>query len=128
MPQRKDLGRTKANGSTWGIYLSPVAEFMLVGEGIETTLSAMQMFGLPGIACGVAHWLGVLELPRAVRRAGLLADRDEHGAGERETRRAMWRWRKEGRKGDRFWPPEGFKDFNDVLTGGSNGGETTKPV
>jgi hypothetical protein len=52
-PTRKDMG--PPNGS--GILLAPVAAEMVVGEGIETTLSGMQMSGIPGIACGVARKL-----------------------------------------------------------------------
>jgi hypothetical protein len=51
-PVRKDLGVEQHPGT--GILLAPIAEEMLVGEGIETTLSATEMSGIPGIACGVA--------------------------------------------------------------------------
>jgi hypothetical protein len=81
-PDRKDLGREDG----WGIYLSPISDFMLAGEGIETVLSAMQLFGKPGIACGVAWNLRTLLLPDAVRGVGVLVDQEE--SGEVSARRA----------------------------------------
>jgi putative DNA primase/helicase len=107
-PVRMDIG--PANGT--GILLAPVAEEMVVGEGIETVLSGMQMSGIGGIACGVAINLRAVLLPAAVRHIRILVDGDE--AGENAARAAAARWFREGRRVGFAYAPAG-KDFNDLI-------------
>jgi hypothetical protein len=109
-PDRKDLGVQRHRGT--GILLAPIAEEMLVGEGIETVLSGMQMSGIPGIACGVAKGLEGLLLPPVVRRVRVLIDGDD--AGKASARRARARWFRERRQ-VAFVPAPPGKDFNDLL-------------
>jgi hypothetical protein len=107
-PTRKDMGPPKGSG----ILLAPIAEQMVVGEGIETVLSGMQMSGFGGIACGVARNLRDLLLPPAVRRIRILVDGDEHS--EAAARSAAARWYREGRRVAFARAPAGL-DFNDLL-------------
>ena len=107
-PKRKDMGPPSGTG----IVLAPIAEEMVVGEGIETVLSGMQMSGFGGIACGVARNLRDLLLPPAVRRVRVLVDGDEHCASA--ARKAAKRWWAEGRKVGFAHAPAGL-DFNDLL-------------
>jgi putative DNA primase/helicase len=107
-PQRKDLGPMKGTA----IRLSPVAEELIVGEGIETTLSYIQMSGRPGWAAGSTAAMKLLMLPASVKTVIILADGDE--PGERAARYSAKRWLREGRRVKIIRAPPG-KDFNDVL-------------
>ena len=70
------------------IRLAAVADEMVIGEGIETTLAAMQMFGRPGWAAIHAGNLRACRLPSGVRRLILVADHDDNGARLREAKAA----------------------------------------
>ena len=108
-PNKMDLGAAKGTA----LRLAPVAEELLVGEGIETTLSAMQLDGgHPGWAAGSAMALRLMVLPPAVSSVIILADGEE--AGRHAARAAAARWLGEGRRVRIAYAPEG-KDFNDVL-------------
>ena len=61
---------------------------LLVGEGIETTASAMALFELPGWAVLGAPGLQIVELPRCIRDVLIAADRDADGKGQVRRRRS----------------------------------------
>lgn len=85
---------------------------ILEGEGIETTLTVVQAMGLPGIATLSVSSLGRAPLPSG-RPVIVLADR----GGEDGARKAAgMRWA-EGRVVRIAIPPEGKKDFNDIVRG-----------
>ncbi len=108
-PPRMDLGPAKGTA----VRLSNITDELLVGEGIETTLSAMQLWSLPGWAAGGApNMLRNLVLPPEVRRVTLLVDGDPEGA--KACTAATARWELEGRRVMWRIAPAG-KDFNDVL-------------
>lgn len=96
------------------VMLAPAAHCLMVGEGIETVLSAMRATGLPGWAALSTSGLGALGLPPEVVEVVILADADP--AGEAAAVRAARRWTREGRRVRIARPPEGL-DFNDVLMG-----------
>jgi phage/plasmid primase-like uncharacterized protein len=110
------------SGETRGgaIRLGPAKpdEWLIVGEGIESTLSAMQIYGTSGWSALSANGIASLILPPEARKILICADRDENGVGERAARRAAGRWAREGRKVRLVLPPDNFSDFNDALTGG----------
>jgi hypothetical protein len=87
---------------------------LIVGEGIESSLSASTIFDLPCWAAGSAGGLKAVELPSEVRRVLVAADRDASGAGQRNAVIAYDRFRAEGRQVDIVAPPD-TGDFNDVL-------------
>jgi hypothetical protein len=87
---------------------------LLVGEGIETTLSAMQATGFPGWAALSTSGMRGLTLPSDVRDVIVLADGDEAGAAAAHD--CGLRWRREGRRVRIACPPRGM-DFNDMLPG-----------
>ena len=62
----------------------PDAE-LVVGEGVESTFSAMQLFGLAGWSAVYAGGLKTIELPPDVRRIIIAADNDV--SGRRATQR-----------------------------------------
>lgn len=89
---------------------------LIIGEGLETTFSAMQLFDLPGWAASSAAGLKTLELPSTVRAVIIAADNDASGAGRRNALAAYDRWTTEGRSVRIKIPPDVGDDFNDVLT------------
>lgn len=90
---------------------------LVVGEGIESTFSYMQMHGLPGWAALSASGIANLVLPPTARRVVIAADNDANGVGLRAARRAARRWAGEMRRVRIDLPPEPGTDWNDVLTG-----------
>jgi phage/plasmid primase-like uncharacterized protein len=107
------LGRV-AGGA---VRLGEAAETLLIAEGIETGLSAMQASGLPVWAALSTSGMTSLALPPIVRTVVILADHDANGAGERAARIAAARWLAERRRACIALPPELGSDFNDVLLG-----------
>lgn len=95
------------------IKLSEPDDFLMVGEGIETSLSAMEATGHPAWAAMSASGLAALELPENVKRVIILADGDKRG--EEVAQQSARRWTQQGRKVSIARPPRG-KDFNDLLT------------
>jgi hypothetical protein len=88
---------------------------LIIAEGIETTLSAMQIFGLPGWSAVCARGLKTVQLPATVRRIVIAADNDASGAGQRNAVVAARRWQAEGRAVRIVMPTVVGDDFNDVL-------------
>jgi hypothetical protein len=88
---------------------------LLVGEGIESTLAAMQLFSLQGWAAICASGIASLDLPADVRRVVVAADNDMNGVGQRAALSARERWVVEGRSVRILLPPNPGEDFNDVL-------------
>jgi putative DNA primase/helicase len=99
------------------VRLGPASELLMVSEGIETALAAMQACALPAWAALSTSGMVTLVLPPIVRTVVILADHDENGAGERAARLAADRWLAEGRRVRIAMPPAIGQDFNDVLLG-----------
>jgi putative DNA primase/helicase len=99
------------------VRLVPAAELLMVAEGIETALAAMQACCLPAWAALSTSGLTRLTMPSTVRTVLILADNDRNGAGQRAARAAAQRWVAEGRRVQIALPPEPGTDFNDVLRG-----------
>ena len=98
------------------VRLAEAAEWIGVGEGIESCLSCMYASRKPAWAALSASGLKALDLPKSIREVMLLADGDD--VGEAAAIDAGRRWRAEGRKVSIARPPSGA-DFNDVLLEGS---------
>lgn len=96
------------------VRLAQAGDVLMVGEGIETCLSAMQATGHPAWAALSTSGLRALDLPDAVREVIVLADGDD--PGEAAARDCALRWRGQGRHVRIARPPRGM-DFNDVLLG-----------
>jgi putative DNA primase/helicase len=99
------------------VRLADADDEVMVGEGIETCLSAMQATGKPAWAALSAPGLRALELPSTIRKVIILADSDD--AGENAALAAANRWMAEGHDVRIARPPRG-QDFNDMLIGASN--------
>jgi len=100
------------------VRLREPGEILMVGEGIETCLAAMQATGHPAWAALSTSGLRALDLPGCVRDVIVLADGDD--PGEAAARDCALRWMREGRRVRIARPPRGL-DFNDVLLGRAPG-------
>jgi putative DNA primase/helicase len=108
--QKMMLGRCRGGA----VRLGPATHLLMIAEGIETALSAMQATGRPTWAALSTSGLRSLDLPPVVREVFVLADGDDNGESAAKT--AALRWRLEGRRVRIARPPAGV-DFNDVLKG-----------
>jgi hypothetical protein len=109
-PQKMMLGPCRGGA----VRLARAGDVLLVGEGIETCLAAMQATGYPAWAALSTSGLRTLDLPDDVRDVIILADGDK--SGEAAARDAALRWNREGRRVRVARPPQGL-DFNDLLLG-----------
>ncbi len=94
------------------VRLAESGDVLMIGEGIETCLAAMQATGNPTWAALSTSGLRSLDLLRDVRDVIVLADGDE--PGEAAALDAARRWKREGRRVRIARPPKGM-DFNDLL-------------
>lgn len=94
------------------VRLGAPGDVLMVGEGIETCLAAMQATGKPAWAALSTSGLRSLALPRAIAKVIVLADGDE--PGEAAAQHCARRWQREGRSVRIARPPSGM-DFNDLL-------------
>ena len=108
-----------------GVFLGPCVEGQeyVVGEGIETTLSAMILAGrelngggcLGGVAAISANGLQNLELRPEMKHVLIASDVDKNNAGQLAAQNAFDRWTSEGRTVRVAYPPHIGTDFNDIL-------------
>lgn len=111
-PAKMMLGKV-AGGA---VRLAPAADGMVVGEGIESTLSAMQASGRPGWASLSTSGMRGLVLPADVREVVIVPDGD--GPGHAAAIAAARRWTAEGRAVRIAAMPAGV-DANDILKVGA---------
>lgn len=109
-PQKMMLGPTRGGA----VRLAEAGDVLMIGEGIETCLAAMQASGLPAWAALSTSGLRAFDLPKDVLDVIVLADGDE--AGEAAARNCALRWKRQGRRVRVARPPQGM-DFNDMLPG-----------
>ena len=100
------------------VQLADAGDVLMVGEGIETCLAAMQATGNPVWAALSTSGLRTLDLPVDVRDVIVLADGDD--PGEAAARDCAWRWKRDGRRVRIARPAQGM-DFNDLLIGHAPG-------
>jgi putative DNA primase/helicase len=96
------------------VKLAKPRNVLMVGEGIETCLAAMQARDLPAWAALSTSGLLALGLPPELRDVIVLADGDE--AGKTAARGAALHWKREGRRVRIAHASDGM-DFNDMLLG-----------
>ena len=109
-PQKMMLGPCRGGA----VRLAESGLVLMIGEGIETCLAAMQETGHPAWAALSTSGLRALDLPKDVRDVIVLADGDD--PGESAARDCALRWKREGRRVRIARPPQGM-DFNDMLLG-----------
>ena len=107
-------GGKTIGGGVWFGAADPDREF-IVGEGIESTLSAMRIFGASaGCAALSAFGIRVLVLPPQARRVRISTDHDRLGQGLEAARDASRRWLNEGRAVAASISPTIGEDANDL--------------
>ena len=84
-----------------------------LAEGIETALSARELFGIPCWATLGTERYGLVSIPESVSELHLFIDHD--AAGEQAERRARAAYAREGRVIVTHRPEQPGADFNDVL-------------
>ena len=109
-PQRMMLGPCSGGA----VRLGSLSSTMMIGEGIETCLSAMQATGISAFAALSTYGLRTLTMPAQVRNVIVLADGD--AAGEAAAQECAFRLRCVGHGVCIARPPMGL-DFNDLLVG-----------
>ena len=119
-------GRGKANVSepkmTLGamldgaVRLGPAGPVLGIAEGVETGLSAMELFGLPVWCSLSASRLDGLYLPPEALEVHLFTDNGTRGHEAAE--RAAKAYQAPGRRVVVRFPPERFGDWNDALAAG----------
>jgi len=107
-PQKMMLGPCRGGA----VRLAEPGDLLLIGEGIETCLAAVQATGHPAWAALSTSGLRALDLPNNVRDVIVLADGDD--SGEAAARECALRWKRGGRRTRIARPPQGM-DFNDML-------------
>ena len=100
------------------VRLAKATDELILGEGIETVLSAMQVANKPGWACLSTSGLMAVKLPPLpiARNVLIAADHDEPGL--KAAKECAQRLTAEGRSVRIAKPPEPGMDFNDMLQKG----------
>ena len=118
--QRRTLGSSKGGAVR---LAEPIdGKPLIVGEGIETTATAMEATRLPGWASLGTSGLGNIEWPGDVREVILLAENDENNANQRALDKVCPVLAEQGLKVRVATPPVGFNDFNDLVDPSKEGG------
>ena len=112
VPARMVLGPCRGGA----VRLGGAGRKLMVGEGIETCLAAIQATSLPAWAALSTSGLVGLDLPAEVNQVVVLADGDD--PGESAAQQCAHRFRAGGRLVRIARPPRGF-DFNDLLKQGA---------
>ena len=96
-PSKKIFGSIKGGAVHLG---EPLAnKWLVIGEGIETVLSAMQIYDLPaGWATLGTSGLEALVLPDQVKQVAIAVDNDLNGAGQKAAHETTERFIIEGRR------------------------------
>ena len=93
------------------VRLGKAGDILGIAEGIETALSAMQLFNIPVWACLGAARMCRVAIPESVRELHIFGDNDEPGRAAVDRTAGIYRARKRVLR----FPSKGHKDFNDVL-------------
>ena len=118
--QRATFGPRRGGAVHFG--MPRAGEWLIVGEGVETTLSAAVPCGLAAWAALSADGIAKLMLPPEATHIIIAADNDANGKGQQAAHDAAARWLAEGRRVRIALPlGESNTDFNDVLTGRTTG-------
>jgi hypothetical protein len=93
------------------------SDHLAIGEGIETTLAAVEL-GLvkpPAWSATVAFGLTQLPIIKQVKRLVVLVDNDEIETGLKAARKLRNRYITKNKRVDLLMPAKVGTDFNDVL-------------
>lgn len=102
------------------VRLGAAGDTLGLAEGVETALSVAQLYGVTCWATCGAQRFASIALPSTVRHVVVFADDDEKGTSVEAAQRAAATLKAEGLGVTIRIPPQGFKDYNDVLRGTRN--------
>jgi hypothetical protein len=94
------------------VRLGPVAPALGLAEGVETALSAAQLFKIP-VWAALGSRLDQVQLPAEVIEVQIFGDNGQ--AGHEAARKAAEAFQAERRRVVLRFPPERFPDWNDLL-------------
>lgn len=114
-PNKAGLGPVGGGAVRFGQVMP--GQWLVVAEGIETTLSVMRACALPGWAALSAGGMRTLTLPPEATMVLLSADNDANGIGQRSANVVAERFLAERRRVRIAIPREVGADFNDILRG-----------
>jgi DNA primase len=100
------------------VRLAAAGEALGIAEGIETGLSAMQMYGDP-VWCACGSNLAGVVIPDTVKHVIIYADNGDAGSAAAE--KAADTFYSQGRKVTKVRPVDGYDDFNDYLQAQAKG-------
>jgi putative DNA primase/helicase len=109
-PSRKMIGQAKGGGV---ILRRPLGPVIVVGEGIESTATASERLGLPGIASLSADGMRNLTIPEGVQAVIVACDLDPHRVGQKAAADLITRLRKDGIDATLAPPPPSCRDWNE---------------
>jgi putative DNA primase/helicase len=95
--------------------MAPMNGSLVVGEGIETSLSAARLWSLPAWACLTAELLAAWVPPEGVEHVVIAGDNDASFAGQCAAYRLAQRLSRLGIAAEVRIAPEVGTDWNDVL-------------
>lgn len=108
----KQVKKTLGPMRDGAVRLGRVCATLGIAEGIETGLSAQQIFSLPvWVSCGASR-MGCLAVPEQVWRVVIFGDNGD--AGEKAAERAADIYRAQGYAVDIELPPAELADWNEV--------------
>lgn len=102
-------------GSALRLHRLNGGDALVIGEGVETSLSAGIITGLPAWAAMDAGKLEKVEIPEQVRRVVIAADNDANFAGQAAAYSLAKRLISAGKSVEVIIPPRVGDDFNDIL-------------
>jgi putative DNA primase/helicase len=117
-PDKASLGPVA--GGAVRLAQARAGQWLLVAEGLETTLSVMRACAMPGWAALSAGGIKSLVLPPSANMVVICADNDANGVGQRDANAAAERFLAEGRRVRIALPPTPGFDFNDLLCGSTS--------
>ena len=92
--------------------LARAGKVLGLSEGIESALSAMQLFDIP-VWAALGSRLAAVALPHEVIEVQIFGDNGD--AGRLAAEKAAEAFTKEGRRAALRYPPPAFGDWNDAL-------------
>jgi putative DNA primase/helicase len=102
------------NGSAIRLHKVNEGDAIVIGEGIETTLSASILTGLPGWASMDAGKMELIEIPEMIKMIVIAGDNDESFTGQAAAYNLAKRLKLKGKIVEVIIP-EKIGDFNDKL-------------
>lgn len=102
-----------------GLLIGKPCGKLIIGEGVETTLSLHQETGYSAIAALSASNMKKLQLPQLSKVQEIIigADNDANRTGINAAKELAEKAVLGGYSVKIITPPDGYKDFNDILTG-----------